>query len=167
MKSETGIVSSEQDASWMAEALRLARLAGEDEEVPVGAVIVQGAEIIGRGWNRNIGMHDPSAHAEVIAMREAGKVLGNHRLTCCTLYVTLEPCVMCAGAVIHARLERIVYGATDPKTGAAGGRFDLLGHPAHNHIPIICAGCRADESSALLRRFFQQRRLRGTKLSSK
>ncbi len=151
----------------MAEALELARRAGEEDEVPVGAVVVQEAEIIGQGWNRNIGTHDPSAHAEIMAMREAGLSLGNHRLTGCTLYVTLEPCVMCAGAVTHARLERIVYGAMDPKTGAAGGRFDLLGDPAHNHIPLIYGGCRAEESSALLKRFFGQRRLRGAAISGK
>jgi len=149
---------SAQDETWMSTALLLAKRAGDEEEVPVGAVVVREGEIIGHGWNRNIGLHDPSAHAEILAMREAGVELGNHRLNECTLYVTLEPCTMCAGAMIHARLERIVYGASDPKTGAAGGRFDLLGNTAHNHTPIVSGGCRAEESSALLKRFFRLRR---------
>ena len=147
-----------RDETWMAEALQLARRAGDEEEVPVGAVVVRQGQIIGRGWNRNIGLHDPSAHAEILAMREAGIALGNHRLSGCCLYVTLEPCPMCAGAMIHARLERVVYGADDPKTGAAGGMFDLLGNPAHNHAAKITGGCLAQESSALLKDFFRQRR---------
>ena len=159
MKSiEAEINSNASDESWMAEALRLARRAADDEEVPVGAVIIRQGQIIARGWNRNIGLHDPSAHAEILAMREAGIALANHRLSGCTLYVTLEPCAMCAGAMIHARLERVVYGATDPKTGAAGGMFDLLGNPAHNHAAKISGGCLAEESSALLKDFFRQRR---------
>ena len=147
-----------RDETWMAEALKLARRAGDEEEVPVGAVVVRQGQVIGRGWNRNIGLHDPSAHAEILAMREAGIALANHRLSGCTLYVTLEPCPMCAGAMIHARLERVVYGAVDPKTGAAGGMFDLLGNPAHNHAAKITGGCLAQESSALLKDFFRQRR---------
>lgn len=143
---------------WMGEALLLARRAGEEDEVPVGAVVVREGKIIGRGWNRNISLHDPSAHAEIIAMREAGIALGNYRLNGCTLYVTLEPCSMCAGAMIHARLDRIVFGADDPKTGAAGGKFDLLGNPAHNHAPEISGGCLAAECSVLLKDFFRQRR---------
>jgi len=142
----------------MAEALLLAKRAGDEEEVPVGAVVVQEGEIVGRGWNRNIGLHDPSAHAEIMAMREAGSLLGNHRLSACTLYVTLEPCPMCAGAMIHARLERVVFAADDPKTGAAGGKFDLLGDTAHNHTVMLTGGCLADESSVLLKDFFRQRR---------
>jgi tRNA(Arg) A34 adenosine deaminase TadA len=149
---------SAQDKIWMAEALLLAKRAGDEEEVPVGAVVVQEGEIVGRGWNRNIGLHDPSAHAEIMAMREAGSLLGNHRLSACTLYVTLEPCPMCAGAMIHARLERIVFAADDPKTGAAGGVFDLLGDPAHNHVVKVAGGCLAEESSVLLREFFRRRR---------
>ena len=147
-----------KDELWMAEALLLARRAGLEEEVPVGAVIVRDDEVIGRGWNRNIGLNDPSAHAEIMAMRDAGKAIGNHRLTGCSLYVTLEPCLMCAGAMIHARLERIVFGADDPKTGAAGGMFDLLADPAHNHAAVICSGCLAEEGAALLRDFFRERR---------
>ena len=151
----------EQDDLWMRAALELARRAGDEEEVPVGAIIVRSGEIIGRGWNRNIGLNDPSAHAEIMAMRDAGKTVANHRLTDCSLYVTLEPCLMCAGAMIHARLDRIVFGASDPKTGAAGGKFDLLGDPAHNHAPIVDGGCLAEECSILLRDFFRQRRRSG------
>jgi tRNA(Arg) A34 adenosine deaminase TadA len=148
----------QQDVIWMNEALLLARRAALEEEVPVGAVIVRAGEIIGRGWNRNIGLNDPSAHAEIIAMRDAGKAIGNHRLTGCSLYVTLEPCLMCAGAMIHARMARIVFGADDPKTGAAGGMFDLLADPAHNHAAVVSGGCLAEESAVLLRDFFRERR---------
>ena len=150
--------SDEQDAVWMGEALKLARRAGDEQEVPVGAVIVRDGKLIGRGWNSNIGLNDPSAHAEIMAMRDAGIATGNHRLEACSLYVTLEPCPMCAGAMIHARLERVVFGASDPKTGAAGGKFDLLGDPEHNHTLTVAGGCLAEESSALLKDFFRQRR---------
>jgi len=151
-------VLDEQDRIWMAEAQVLARKAGEEGEVPIGAIIVRDGEVTGRGWNRNIGLNDPSAHAEIMAMRDAGKRLGNHRLPGCSLYVTLEPCPMCAGAMIHARLARVVYGADDPKTGAAGGKFDILGDPAHNHLIKVSGGCRAEESSVMLKEFFRQRR---------
>lgn len=151
-----------QDETWMAEALSMARLAAEAQEVPVGAVIVRDGKVIGRGFNCNIGLHDPSAHAEIMAMREAGMALRNHRMTGCTLYVTLEPCMMCAGAMIHARFDRIVFGASDPKTGAAGGKFDLLSNPAHNHAPLVVGGCLADECSDLLKDFFRQRRQSGS-----
>jgi tRNA(Arg) A34 adenosine deaminase TadA len=161
MTVETVEAFDASDETWMNEALLLARRAGEEQEVPVGAVIVRECNIIGRGWNRNIGLHDPSAHAEIMAMREAGVALGNHRLTACTLYVTLEPCMMCAGAMIHARLDRIVYGASDPKTGAAGGKFDLLSDLVHNHAPLVDGGCLADECSTLLKDFFRQRRRSG------
>jgi len=147
-----------QDRVWMGEALLLARQAGHKEEVPIGAVVVRAGKIIGRGWNRNIALNDPSAHAEIMAMRDAGRTLGNHRLTDCSLYVTLEPCPMCVGAMIHARLARVIYGADDPKTGAAGSVFDLLGHPAHNHVVEVIGGCLAEECSALLKDFFRQRR---------
>lgn len=151
-------IAVRQDEGWMAEALLLAGKAVEQDEVPIGAVIVRDGEIVGRGWNQNIGLNDPSAHAEIIAMRDAGKSLGNHRLPGCSLYVTLEPCPMCVGAMIHARLERVIYGAHDPKTGAAGGVFDLLSHPAHNHVVQVSGGCLAEECSALLRDFFRKRR---------
>ena len=147
-----------RDKAWMNEALLLAKRASDEGEVPVGAIVVREGEVIGRGWNRNIGLQDPAAHAEIMAMREAGINLANHRLTACTLYVTLEPCMMCAGAMIHARLDRIVFGANDPKTGAAGGRFDLLANPAHNHTPIVDGGCLADQCSVLLKDFFRRRR---------
>ena len=157
---KSGLIGTfdEKDELWMAEALLLAKRAGLEKEVPIGAVVVREGEIIGRGWNRNIGLNDPSAHAEIMAMRDAGKAIGNHRQTGCSLYVTLEPCLMCAGAMIHARLERIVFGADDPKTGAAGGMFNLLADPAHNHAAVISGGCLAEESAALLRDFFRERR---------
>ena len=147
-----------QDKAWMAEALRLAQLAANEGEVPVGAIVVKQGKIIGQGWNRNISQKDPSAHAEIIALRDAGSTMGNHRLPGCTLYATLEPCPMCAGAMIHARLERIVFAASDAKTGAAGGCFDLLDHPAHNHTLTVNGGCCAEESSLMLKRFFKARR---------
>lgn len=146
------------DDTWMTAALLLAKRAGDEEEVPVGAIVVRQGKIIGRGWNRNISLHDPSAHAEIMAMREAGTAIGNYRLSGCTLYVSLEPCMMCAGAMIHARLDRIVFGANDPKTGAAGGKFDLLSDPAHNHTPIVDGGCLKNECSILLKDFFRRRR---------
>ena len=151
-------MTNDEDQIWMSEALLLAKRAGLEQEVPIGAVIVREGEIVGRGWNRNIGLNDPSAHAEIMAMREAGKSLGNHRLPGCSLYVTLEPCPMCAGAMIHARLARVVYAADDPKTGAAGGMFDLLSNPSHNHAVKVSRGCLAEESSVLLRDFFRKRR---------
>jgi tRNA(adenine34) deaminase len=152
----------EQDHAWMGEALQLAKRAEAEGEVPIGAVVVHEDRIVGRGWNRNIGLNDPSAHAEILALGEAGKALGNHRLVNCSLYVTLEPCPMCAGAMIHARLERVIYGASDPKTGAAGGKFDLLLDPAHNHAPAVEGGCLAGECSDLLKTFFRVRRKPGT-----
>lgn len=137
----------EFDLSCMAEALELARRAADAGEVPVGAVVVEAGKIVRRGWNRNIDTHDPSAHAEITAMRDAGKRLGNHRLVNCTLYVTLEPCVMCVGAMIHARLKRVVYG-----------KFDLLTNPGHNQVPIVEGACRSVDSSVLLKSFFKARR---------
>jgi len=151
-----------EDCVWMAEAVSLALKAEAEGEVPIGAVVVSDGRVVGRGWNQNIGLHDPCAHAEIMALREAGKAVGNHRLVGCSLYVTLEPCLMCAGAMIHARLDRIVFGAVDPKTGAAGGKFDLLLEPAHNHAPAVAGGCLADECSELLRTFFRQRRRSGS-----
>jgi tRNA(adenine34) deaminase len=146
------------DAHWMREALVLAREAEKEGEVPVGAILVRDGEVLGRGWNRTIGLHDPTAHAEVIALREAGAAQGNYRLTGSTLYVTLEPCAMCVGAMIHARIERLVYGGHDPKTGAAGGRFDLLRLPAHNHQLNAQGGILADECGEILQAFFRARR---------
>jgi tRNA(adenine34) deaminase len=152
---------SKSDRAWMRHALELAQRAAQEGEVPVGAVIVKDGQLVGEGWNRVIALNDPSAHAEILAMRAAGARLGNYRLPGCSLFVTLEPCSMCAGAMIHARLERVVFGADDPKTGAAGGKFDLLGNPAHNHAPVVDGGCIADECSILLTDFFRQRRQTG------
>jgi tRNA(adenine34) deaminase len=142
----------------MLRALELARRAESEGEVPVGAVVVLDDVVVGEGWNRTIGLCDPSAHAEILALREAGAKLDNYRLPGCVLYVTLEPCCMCAGAMIHARLSRVVYGAADPKTGAAGGRFDLLDNPAHNHHTQVSGGCMAEECGAMLLAFFKGRR---------
>ncbi len=150
----------ETDDSWMQKALALAeRAEGEDDEIPVGAVLVDGnGTVIGEGWNRNIAEHDPSAHAEIVALRAGGKTLGNHRLTGCTLYVTLEPCAMCAMAMVHARVARLVYAASDPKTGAAGSVFDLLADLRHNHRVEVVAGVLADEASVRLINYFRRKR---------
>jgi tRNA(Arg) A34 adenosine deaminase TadA len=143
----------------MRRALQLAAHARDAEnEVPVGAVLVHEGAIVGLGWNRNITLHDPTAHAEVMAMRAAGEKVANHRLTGATLYVTLEPCVMCAMAMIHARLGRVVYAAVDPKTGAAGGMFDTLVDERHNHRIEAAGGLLAEESARMLREFFRARR---------
>src|SRR5690349_20179771 len=146
---------ADADAAWMRRALELARHAEEhDGEVPVGAVLVLDGAIVGEGWNRNITLDDPTAHAEVQALRDAGRRLGNYRFPGSTLYVTLEPCVMCAGAIIHARVARVVYGATDPKTGAAGSVFDTLVSDRHNHRTAVVGGVLAEEAAGLLTRFF-------------
>lgn len=144
----------------MRQALALAEHARDaHDEIPVGAVVVNAdGAIVGRGWNRNIGEHDPSAHAEIVAMREAGRALGNHRLLGCTLYVSLEPCAMCAMAMIHARVARVVFGAFDPKTGAAGSVFDLLVDPRHNHRLQVSGGVLGGEAGAMLTAYFRARR---------
>jgi tRNA(Arg) A34 adenosine deaminase TadA len=150
---------SSEDAAYMRRALQLAAHARDAEnEVPVGAVLALDGEIVGLGWNRNITLSDPTAHAEVMAMRAAGEKLANHRLTGATLYVTLEPCAMCAMALVHARIGRVVYAATDPKTGAAGSVFDTLISPKHNHRIAVQGGLFAEESADLLRQFFRSRR---------
>ncbi len=148
------------DAQWMRRALQLAeRAVSEDDEIPVAAIVVSpDGEVIGEGWNRNIAEHDPSAHAEIVAMRRAGQALGNHRLVGCTLYVTLEPCAMCAMAAVHARIARVVYGASDPKTGAAGSVFDLLADPRHNHRVEVAGGVLADEAGTRLTNYFRGKR---------
>lgn len=127
-------------------------------EVPVGALLVSEGRLVARGWNQPIGSHDPSAHAEIVALRRAGVRIGNYRLTGTTLYVTLEPCMMCVGAIIHARIARLVYGAPDPKSGMAGSVADLLDEPCHNHRVAVRGGVLAEECGALLRRFFRERR---------
>ena len=144
----------------MAQALALAeRARDEDNEIPVGALLVDAqGNLVTEGWNRNIAEHDPSAHAEIVAMRRAGVAIGNHRLVGCTLYVTLEPCAMCAMAAVHARLARVVFGAFDPKTGAAGSVFDLLADPRHNHRVEVVGGVLGEQASAMLTNYFRAKR---------
>ncbi|HET7396583.1 MAG TPA: tRNA adenosine(34) deaminase TadA [Gammaproteobacteria bacterium] len=149
---------NEIDEKWMQEALTLARQAEAEGEVPVGAIIVKDDEIIGRGWNHPIAAHDPTAHAEIIALREAAQTLENYRLADTSLYVTLEPCAMCAGAMVHARVGRLVFGANDPRAGAAGTVFNLVQASALNHRLAVTGGVLAEECSAILKRFFIQRR---------
>jgi tRNA(adenine34) deaminase len=144
----------------MQAALAEARLAADAGEVPIGAVMVYNGEIIARGQNSVIRDNDPTAHAEIVALREAAVALGNYRLNGCTLYVTLEPCAMCAGAMIHGRIDRLVYAAADPKAGAAGSVLAVLNHPQLNHQIRIEQGILADESAELLRGFFRERRLK-------
>ena len=142
----------------MTEALNLAQAAAHAGEVPVGAIVVKDGIIIGRGANRPVESHDPTAHAEIIAIREAAALLGNERLTGCDLWVTLEPCAMCAGAISHARIARLYYGADDPKGGAVAHGPRLLEQPTLHHRPEVYSGIAADESAALLKAFFQSRR---------
>ncbi len=146
------------DADFMREALAQAARAADAGEVPVGAVVVKDGVIVGRGSNRPIGTNDPTAHAEIVALREAAARLGNYRLTGCELFVTLEPCCMCVGAMLHARLARVVFGAPDPKTGACGGAVALATEPKLNHQSAFEGGVLADECGALLKRFFAERR---------
>jgi len=146
------------DELWMEEALRSAQRALEAGEVPVGAVVVLDGRIIGRGWNRNVTDNDPSAHAEIIALREAGQNLGNHRLGDCTLFATIEPCSMCAGALIHARIRRLVYGADDPKAGAVHSVLGVINHSSLNHQMEVRGGVLAGKSAEILQEFFRKRR---------
>jgi tRNA(Arg) A34 adenosine deaminase TadA len=149
-----------EDERWMHHALALAdRAEREFDEIPVGAVLVDAeGQLIGEGWNYNIASHDPSAHAEIMAMREGGRRLSNHRLVGCTLYVTLEPCAMCAMAMVHARIARVVYAASDPKTGACGGVFDLIGDARHNHRVQVDRGVLASEAGTRLTNYFRAKR---------
>jgi tRNA(adenine34) deaminase len=146
------------NAKYMARALELAREAERAGEVPVGAVIVKDDAIVGEGWNRPISTSDPTAHAEIVAMRAAAQKLDTYRLLDTTLYVTLEPCPMCAGAMVHARVKRLVYAATDPRAGAAGTIFNIVQHPSLNHRLECEAGLMSEECATLLRTFFQGRR---------
>lgn len=146
------------DGHFMREALALAQQAEALGEVPVGAVVVKDGMIIGRGYNQPVSTHDPTAHAEIVAMRDAAATIGNYRLVGCELYVTLEPCVMCAGAIMHARVGRVVYGADDPKTGACGSVVDLFAETRLNHHATIVSGVLAEECSAKLSAFFGLRR---------
>lgn len=151
-------MSEPGDEGFMREAYALAEAAAREGEVPVGAVVVKDGEIIGRGSNRPIGANDPTAHAEIVALREAAARLGNYRLTGCELHVTLEPCAMCVGAMLHARLARVVFGAGDPKTGACGGAVALSAETKLNHQTVFEGGVLAAPCGDLLRRFFAERR---------
>ena len=153
---ESGTANS--DELWMEEALRAAQRALEVGEVPVGAVVVYQGRIVGRGWNRNIGDRDPAAHAELVALKEAGIALSNYRLEDCEMFATVEPCAMCAGALIHARIARLVYGADDPKAGAVHSVMQVLNHPYLNHQMKVTGGVLAGRSAELLQTFFRQRR---------
>jgi tRNA(adenine34) deaminase len=149
------------DEFWMEEALRAAQRALEAGEVPVGAVVVCGGEIVGRGWNRNLSDSDPTAHAEIVALRAAGANLGNHRLGGCELFATIEPCAMCAGALVHARLKRLVYGAEDPAAGAVHSVMEVVNHHKLNHRMEVRAGVLAGRSAELVQSFFRSRRAEG------
>jgi len=146
------------DQYWMAHALELAKKAEEQGEVPVGAVIIRGDEVLGEGWNQPITQHDSTAHAEIQALRAACAHVENYRLPGATLYVTLEPCIMCAGAIVHARIERVVYATKEPKTGAVGSCFDIFNTQQLNHYVHCEHGVLADESTQLLQDFFKSRR---------
>ena len=156
-QAQTG-AKSKSDELWMEEALRCAQRALESGEVPVGAVVVHAGQIIARGWNRNITGFDPTAHAEMMALREAGAAVGNHRLGECDLFVTIEPCAMCAGALVHARIRRLVYGADDPKAGAVKSVMQVLNHPRLNHQIEVRSGVLAGRSAEALQTFFRNRR---------
>ena len=147
-----------EDIGWMEIALAQAAQAGQMGEVPVGALVIKDGEIVGRGHNRNLLDHDATAHAEIVALREAAAQLGNHRLGGCDIFVTIEPCAMCAGAMIHARLARLVYGASDPKAGAAGSVLQVINHPQLNHRMEVVSGVLADRCSEILQSFFKRRR---------
>ena len=153
------VAASNEDTAWMREALALARSAQARGEVPVGAIVIRDGAIVGRGGNAPIAGNDPTAHAEIAALRAAGAVLGNYRLPDCDLYVTLEPCAMCAGAIMHARVRRLVFGASDPKTGACGSVIDLFAETRLNHHTAVQGGVLAGECGALLSGFFAARRV--------
>lgn len=146
------------DAYWMQHALQLAVRAAEAGEVPVGAVLVRAGEKVAEGWNQPIALNDPTAHAEIVTLRAAAQALGNYRLSDCTLYVTLEPCPMCAGALVHARVKRVVYATVDERAGAAGSVLQVLRHPQLNHVCQVTAGVLADEARQQLTDFFQRKR---------
>src|SRR5678815_2054481 len=159
------IIDLQSDAYFMSEALRMAMRAYEAEEVPIGAVVVRGGRIIARAVNQVELLKDATAHAEMLAITQAEQAVGDWRLTDCTLYVTKEPCPMCAGAIVHVRFERIVFGAPDPKAGAAGSAMNLLQFPTLNHKCTITSGVRAEECAQLLRTFFQEQRNKGQSLA--
>ena len=146
------------DELWMEEALRSAQRALEAGEVPIGAIVVCEGRVVGRGWNRNITDNDPTAHAEIVALRGAGAAVGNHRLAECELFATIEPCPMCAGALVHARIRRLIYGADDPKAGAVQSVLQVLNHPRLNHKMEVRGGVLAGRCAELLQTFFKSRR---------
>jgi tRNA(adenine34) deaminase len=146
------------DEHWMGEALSMAMRADEADEVPVGAVVVLDGQVIGRGWNRPISGHDPTAHAEIMALREAAAAIGNYRLVGADLYVTIEPCTMCAGAIVHGRIRRLVFGATEPKSGAVVSNGQLLQQPWMNHGVEVVGGVQAQRCSECISDFFRRRR---------
>ena len=148
----------QDDAFWMQQALQLASRAADAGEVPVGAVLVRNGEKIAEGWNQPIALNDPTAHAEIVTLRAAAQALGNYRLNDCTLYVTLEPCPMCAGALVHARVKRVVYGAVDERAGAAGSVLQVLRHPQLNHLCQVTSGVLAEQATSQLTTFFQNKR---------
>ena len=148
----------DDDAAWMRLALEQAQMALAAGEVPVGAVVVREGQLVGKGFNRNLTDHDPTAHAEVVALRQAAALLGNHRLSRCKVICTIEPCAMCAGAMVHARISRLVFGAADPKAGAAGSVLDIANNPRLNHRIEIVPGVLAEQCSELLKSFFAERR---------
>jgi tRNA(adenine34) deaminase len=160
MSSLPSSASPLSDVELMQLAMEQARSAEAAGEVPVGAIVVapDGLTVLGRGWNRVIADSDPTAHCEIVAMREAGRVLGNYRLTGCTLVCTLEPCAMCAGAILHARIGRLLYAARDPKAGACGSVLSVMNHPALNHSVEVVEGVLAEECGAMLSDFFRRRR---------
>jgi tRNA(adenine34) deaminase len=157
-RNQSQAAPSDADLAFMELAVAEARAAGETGEVPVGAVIVKDGEVVGQGQNRNLRDHDPTAHAEIVALRQAALRLGNHRLGGCVMFATIEPCAMCAGAMVHARLARLVYGASDPKAGAAGSVLEVLNHPRLNHQMEVTSGVLRERCSEILRAFFQSRR---------
>ncbi len=163
-RSTARVEGASADERFMRAALREAERGAREGEVPVGAVVVRDGQVLARAHNRPIHLHDPSAHAEILALRRAARKAGNYRLEGCDLYVTIEPCAMCAGAIVQARLRRTVFGARDPKAGACGSVLNVLDHPGLNHRAEVVSGVRAEESAALLRNFFQRRRKRARSL---
>lgn len=157
-RENTAELRFEEDAAWMEQALEQARLAAAAGEVPVGALVILEGKVLGRGQNRNLRENDPTAHAEIIALRQAAAALGNHRLTGCVIFSTIEPCSMCAGALVHARIARLVFGASDPKAGAAGSVVAVINHPRLNHKMEVTAGVLADKCAEMLQDFFRSRR---------
>jgi len=152
--------ANDTDEHFMRQALAEAARGSKEDEVPVGAVVVQDGKIIARAHNRPLHLNDPAAHAEILALRRAGRKLGNYRLSGCTLYVTIEPCAMCAGAIIHSRIARVVFGGFDPKAGASGSALTVLNHPKLNHQVEVLQGVLADDCASILREFFRRKRRR-------